>query len=74
MKFGENMKTTTAKALKCRGGPLRDNLSDLPERKTLWREGLKHHGARIWKIIVEDPRQNHRGRRNLFAATPEGIS
>ena len=74
MKFGENVKTATTRALKHHDGPLRDNLSDLPERKTPRREGLKHHGTRIWKIIVEDPRQNHRGRRNLFAVTPEGIS
>ena len=74
MKFGENVKIAMTGVLKRRGGPLRDNLSDLPERKTLRREGLKHHGAHIWKIIVEDLRQNHRGRRNLFAATPEGIS
>ena len=71
MKFGENMKTTTAKALKCRGGPLRDNLSDLPERKTPRREGLKHHRG---KIIVGDLRQNRCGGRNLFTTTLEGIS
>ena len=38
MKFNGNVKTTTAGALKRRSGPLRDNLSDLPERKALRRE------------------------------------
>ena len=37
-KFNENVKTATAGALKRRGGPLRDNLSDLPERKAPRRE------------------------------------
>ena len=36
MKFGENVKTTMAGALKCRGGLLRDNLRNSLERKASW--------------------------------------
>ena len=56
MKFGENVKTAMAGALKRHGGLLRDNLRNLPKRKALRREGLKHRGARMWKIIVGDSR------------------
>ena len=56
MKFGENVKTAIVGALKCRSGPLCDNLSDLLERKMPQQEGLKCRGARIWKITVGDAR------------------
>ena len=56
MKFGENVKTAMAGALKRHGGLFRDNLCNLPKRKALRREGLKRHGARMWKIIVGDSR------------------
>ena len=74
MKFDENVETATTGALKCCGGSLRDNLSDLHERKAPQREGLKLPGVRMWKIIVGDPRQNRRDGRNLSTAMPEGIS
>ena len=74
MKFGKNVKTATAGALKCHGGLLRDNLHNLLEKKTLLREGLKCCGVRMWKIIVGDPRQNHREWRSLSTAALEGIS
>ena len=74
MKFGKNVKTATAGALKRRDSLLRDNLCNSPERKaSLW-EGLKRHGVRMWKIIVEDPRQNRCGWRSLCAAALEGTS
>ena len=74
MKFSENVKTAMTGALKRCGCPLCDNLSDLPERKALWQEGLKRCGTCMWKIIVGDPRQNCRSGRNLSITTPEGIS
>ena len=74
MKFGENERTAMAGALKCRGGLLRDNLCNLPKRKALRQEGLKHRGARMWKIIVGDLRQNCCGGRNLSVVAPKGIS
>ena len=74
MKFGENVKTATAGALKSRGGLLRDNLRNSPERKAPLKEGLKCHGVRMWEIIVGDPRQNRRGWRSLSAEVLEGIS
>ena len=74
MKFGENVKTAMVGALKRRSGPLHDNLSDLPERKAPQREGHKHRGAHMWKIIVGESRLNCRDRRNLVVVTPEGIS
>ena len=47
MKFGENMKTTMARALKRRDSLLRDNLRNSPKRKeSLW-EGLKRRGVRM---------------------------
>ena len=58
MKFGENVRTAMAEALKRCNGLLRDNLHNLPERKEPQREGLKCRDARMWKIIVGDPRQN----------------
>ena len=73
MKFDENVETATTGALKCCGGSLRDNLSDLHERKAPQREGLKLPGVRMWKIIVGDSRQNRHGWRCLSAAAPEGI-
>ena len=74
MKFSENVKIATAGALKRHGGLLRDNLRNSPERKApLW-EGLKRRGIRMWKIIVGDPRQNHREWRSLSTAALEGIS
>ena len=74
MKFDENVETATMGALNCCGGSLRDNLSDLHERKAPQWEGLKLPGVRMWKIIVGDPRQNRRDGRNLSATMPEGIS
>ena len=71
MKFGENVRTTMAGALKHRGSLLRDNLRNLPERKALRWEGLKCRDACMWKIIVGDPRQNRCGRRNLSAWCPK---
>ena len=71
MKFGENVKTATTRALKRRGG---DNLRNSPERKALLQEGLKCHGVRMWKIIVGDPRQNCRDWRSLSTTVLEGIS
>ena len=68
------MKTATVRALKHRGGLLPDNLSDLLEWKVPRWEGLKRRNARMWKIIVGDPRENRRNERNLSATTPEGIS
>ena len=74
MKFSENVKIATAGALKRHGGLLRDNLRNSPERKApLW-EGLKRRGIRMWKIIVGDSRQNHRGWRSLSSVALEGIS
>ena len=66
MKFGENVRTTMAGALKHRGSLLRDNLRNLPERKALRWEGLKCRDACMWKIIVGDPRQNRRGAQRNF--------
>ena len=57
MKFGENVKTATTRALKRRGGLVRDNLHNSPKRKALLRERLKRRDVRMWKIIVGDPRQ-----------------
>ena len=74
MKFGENVKTSMTGALKHHGGLLCDNLRNSPERKVQRREGLKRCGARMWKIIVGDPRQNRHGGRNLSASAAEGIS
>ena len=74
MKFGENVRTTMAGALKHRGSLLRDNLRNLPERKALRWEGLKCRDACMWKIIVGESRLNYRDRRNLVVVTPEGIS
>ena len=74
MKFDENVETATAGALKCCGGSLCDNLSDLHERKAPQREGLKRRDICMWKIIVGDLRQNHRGWRSLSAVALEGIS
>ena len=74
MKFDENVETATAGALKCCGGSLCDNLSDLHERKAPQREGLKLRDVRMWKIIVGDLRQNRRDGRNLSTAMSEGIS
>ena len=74
MKFDENVKIATTGALKRGGGLLRDILCNSPERKAPLREGLKRHDVRMWKIIVEDMRQNCRGWRSLSAAVLEGIS
>ena len=74
MNFGENVKIAAAGALKRRSGLFRDNLRNSPERKVQRREGLKRCGARMWKIIVGDPRQNRHGGRNLSASAAEGIS
>ena len=46
MKFDENVETATAGALKCCGGSLCDNLSDLHERKAPQREGLKRRSGK----------------------------
>ena len=65
MKFGENVKIATARALKRRGSLLCDNLCNSPERKaSLW-ERLKRRGIRMWKIIVGNPRQNRLDWRSL---------
>ena len=58
---GENVKTATTRALKRCDGLLRDNLHNSPKRKALLREGLKRRSVCMWKIIVRDSRQNHRG-------------
>ena len=68
------MKIATVRALKHRSGPLPDNLSDLLERKAPRREGLKRRNARMWKIIVGDPRQNCCDWRSLSTTVLEGIS
>ena len=52
MKFGENVKTATMRALKHHGGPLRDNLSDLLERKALRRAYVENHS---WGLETKLP-------------------
>ena len=74
MKFGKNVKTATAGALKRRDSLLRDNLCNSLKRKVQQREGLKRRGARTRKIIVGDLRQNRSDGRNLFIMVAEGIS
>ena len=59
--FDKNVKTATLGALKRRDGLLHDNLRNSPERKAPLREGLKRRSVCMWKIIVRDSRQNHRG-------------
>ena len=74
MTFDKNVKTATVGALKRRDGLLHDNLRNSPERKAPLREGLKRRDICMWKIIVGDLRQNHRGWRSLSAVALEGIS